>query len=149
MSTYRKLKHLESVVTNTRKFSIKSSRKAGASFAQIEAVNLTTMKDETLYVLHNSIIATRAGNILTLDFHGWKTPTTRKYMDKALLLEGIEGWVFSSDGTQCIRIRPNKDEVKEFCFVDGQCRINLKTKTINLPTYEAFMNAKNRLNKWG
>lgn len=144
MSTYRKLKHLETVVENTRKYSIKSSKKGGASFGQVVAVNLKTLKEETLYVLHNSIIATKAGAIITLNFDGWKTPTTRKYMEKALLLEGVKASMYSNVAVPCIRLAD-----KHFCFVTNTCRINTKKHTINLPTYESYMNDRNKLNKWG
>lgn len=144
MSTYRKLKHLETVVENTRKYSIKSSKKGGASFGQVVAVNLKTLREETLYVLHNSIIATKAGTIITLNFDGWKTPTTRKYMEKAMRIEGVNTGIFSADGVQCIRMVD-----KHFCFVTNTCRINTKKKTINLPTYDSYMNDRNKLNKWG
>ncbi len=143
MSTYRKLKHLESIVTKTRKYSIVSSRKGGASFGQVVAVNLKTMKEETLYVLHNSIIATKANNIVTLNFDGWKTPLTRKYMEKALQIENIKASIYSNYGVPCIRL---VDE--HYCFITDKCRINTKAHTINLPTYETYMNARNKINKW-
>jgi hypothetical protein len=149
MSIYRRLSEIERIATSREaKYSIRSSHKIGASCGVVEITNLETMKNETRYVLHETIIVSRKGDIVTLNFGGWKTPTTRKFMGIAMRIEGIDGDIYSYKGTQCLRLSSKKDNYISYCFPDQTCEINTRLKTVNLPKYENYIPLMNKKNKW-